>query len=201
VGLHVSSVADLGEINTGLEKIKYYLYFLNYYQFSDEVVDAFLAELPELEQHFARLGNAVVITSIENVDFYSETLNWHNICGIDPAEFGPALLICTLPPANFGPDNRVLVDTTEESPWVLLPLKQVCETKDDIISLLKKLVSSIKSGAPIQDFAIDEIYKYKDRPIISGKKLEYRGIEFDLEEAWKKASSRIKKIKGNRPPK
>jgi hypothetical protein len=92
MGLHVTSVAEIARKSEGVEGIDYYVYFLNYYQFSDEVVDAFVSEIPALESHFSELGNALLVTSLRNLHFAGDVLSWHNIVGLDADAVCPVLL-------------------------------------------------------------------------------------------------------------
>ena len=161
---------------------------MNYYQFSDDVVDQFIAEIPNLEQHFSKLGNALLITSLKNIHFYSDVLSWHNVVGVDPEKFGPCFLICTAPPSAFV-EGKIDVSfgssNADETPWVILPLQRFCNNAKDLNQLLKVVVDAMSQNKPLAGFEHDEIFRYMNRPIISGKP-KYLGMELDLRSLWRK---------------
>ncbi|OUS04482.1 hypothetical protein A9Q96_16230 [Rhodobacterales bacterium 52_120_T64] len=193
MGLHVTSLAEFTNRSDGIRDISYFVYFLNYYQFSDDIVDKFIAEIPTLERHFSELGNALLITSLRNVDFYSEVLSWHNVVGVDPENFGPSFLICTVPPSAFVEgkvDASFDSADTSEIPWIILPLQKFCDNAKDLNQLLKVVVGAMSQNKPLAGFEPDEIFRYMNRPIVSGKP-KYLGMEFDLQSLWRT----IKKIK------
>lgn len=195
MGLHISSLAQISEVDLGDTSVTYFVYFLNYYQFSDEIVDSFLKELPTLETHFRKLGNAVIITSIQNLDFYSDVISWHNVAGVDPKKFGPCILICDMPPSKFKSKNLEYCTPSTvgtNTPWIILPLHEICETASDLSKLLQRIVEAISKNTPLKEFGLDELYLYKKRPVITGK-ARIGGIEFDFRSAFNKVKSKLKK--------
>lgn len=181
MGLHVTSVAEIAD-NLG-EKggLNYFVYFLNYYQFSDELVDTFIDEMPALESHFSELGNVVLVSSIKNCDFYSDVLNWHNVTGFDPEDICPCLLISTTPPnviqAHVPGDGSLTM--TDNQPWAILEIKKLCNNAKDLRELLKKVVAAIARNEDIEFFAKVDTFLYEDRPIITVKP-EIYGVRVDL---------------------
>lgn len=198
MGLHVSSVAQIVNAAPELNAIKYFVYVLDYYRFSDGVMEAVTAELPSLEAHFARLGNAVIVTSVGNMDFASDVLSWHQVVGKDPSQICPAIFISSLPPAYFserrGSEDDYVHYTDEEfdttalvkTPWIILELGKLCENKQDVLKILKSVISDISEGNPLSDFEFTGSHEFENRPIVSGK-LKYVGVELDIQAAIAKS--------------
>lgn len=198
MGLHVSSVAQVANAAPELHGIKYFLYLLDYYQFADGVMEEVVAELPVLEAHFARLGSAVIITSVRNMDFASDVLSWHQIVGKDPSQICPAILITTLSPGYFVEkssasndsvsytDKEFDVSTSIKAPWIILELGKLCNSKQDVVKILRSIISDISEGRPLSDFQYTGAHEFENRPIVSGK-LEYHGVQFDIRAAIAKA--------------
>jgi len=200
MGLHVTSVAEIASKTEGLRGVDYFVYFLNYYQISDDVVDAFIQEIPALEGHFSKLGNAVLVTSIRNRDFYSDVLSWHNIVGLDAEKVCPCLLICTLAPSEFNQIETKQKSDDGERPWVILELKKYGNTPEDLRELLKKVVSAISRGKGLTEFEESDVFLYENRPIITGKPKLY-GVEFDIGSVFQKVKNKISKRKQSLPAK
>ena len=198
MGLHVTSVAEIALKTEGIQGVDYFVYFLNYYQISDDVVDAFIKEIPALEGHFSQLGNAVLVTAIKNTDFYSEVLSWHNIVGLDAEVVCPCLLICTLAPSEFNRDEPQQIRDGGERPWVILELRKCCSTAEDLRELLKNVVSAISRGEGLKEFEEKEVFNYGNRPIITGRPKVY-GVTFDFGSAFQKVKRKIVKRKQSLP--
>lgn len=199
MGLHVTSVAEISGVKN-LPEIKYFVYFLNYYQFSDELVDEFLFQLPSLEAHFSKLGNAVLVSGIRNVDFYSDVLSWHNVVGLNPADICPCLLNCSVPPSAFiqGEPRGKLPAAKGDAPWVILELRKLCSNAQELRDLLKSVVEAFARGVPISEFEEGETFQYRKRPIIHGKPKAY-GIELDPGALWERSGRRLlKKLRSRR---
>lgn len=170
------------------------MYILDYYQFSDGVMDEITSELPSLEAHFARLGNAVLVTSVGNIDFADDVMSWHQVVGRDPSEICPAIFISSLPPAYFSErrpaendrveftDNEFGTSASIQSPWIILELGKLCESKNDVLKLLKSIISDISLNKPLSDFEYTGSHEFENRPIVSGK-LKYAGVQLDLQAA------------------
>ena len=190
MGLHVSSVAQIANAAPELKGIEYFVYILDYYRFSDGLMEGLTAELPVLEEHFNRLGNALLITSIGNVDFFGDVLSWHQVVGMNPEDTCPAIFISTLPPSYFQDNREAVSDNVQytdedfeltgsiKCPWIILKLGDLCESKEDVIKVLKSIISDISNNKPIRDFEYTGTHSYQDRPIISGK-LKLYGVELD----------------------
>lgn len=189
MGLHVTSVAQIASKAPHLQGIKYFVYVLDYYNLGGEIMDALIAEIPNLESHFANLDNAVAISSVKNIDFANEVLSWHNCLGKDASEVCPAILICTLPPHYFL-DGGSTQDTDEETPWLLLQLGELCSDVDALKKLLRNIVQDIARGAPLSDFEAGRNFEHEERTIVSGK-LKYLGVELDHKELFKKIGARL----------
>lgn len=175
MGLHVTSIAKIASSAPHLQGIDYFVYILDYYKIGSEVMHALISELPNLESHFAEIGNAVAVSSVRNIDFANEVLSWHNCFGKDASEVCPAILICSLPPQYFLNDENEVLD---QNPWILLQLGELCRNADELKSLLQKVVRDIAQGKPLADFEVAAPMDHQNRPIFSGK-LKYAGVEFD----------------------
>ncbi|MEX0970097.1 MAG: hypothetical protein WD046_06600 [Paracoccaceae bacterium] len=189
MGLHVTSVAQITSSAPHLQGINYFVYILDYYNIGNAVMDALIEELPNLERHFARLGNAVVVSSVRNIDFANDVLSWHNCFGKDASEICPAILICSLPPQYFLEREREEID---QNPWILLQLGELCSSADELKKLLQQVTRDITQGKPLADFEAAAIMDHQNRPIISGK-LKYMGVELDHKFLFEKVRSTFKR--------
>ena len=199
MGLHITSIAEIAPKTEGLKGINYFVYFLNYYQFSSEVVDAFLKEIPALETHFNGLGNALLVTGVKNHDFYSDILSWHNIVGLEAEKVCPCILICTLPPADFGPSKVDHIQTDGQEPWIILELKDYCQTADELITFLKEVVSAISRNEELAFFEEKENFSYNQTPIFVGRPKLY-GMSLNFSAILNKTKKRLTKKRSALPP-
>ncbi|WP_368184268.1 hypothetical protein [Aestuariibius sp. HNIBRBA575] len=191
MGLHVTSVAQITSSAPHLQGIEYFVYVLDYYNIGNEVMDALIAELPNLERHFAKLGNAVAVSSVRNIDFADDVLSWHNCFGKDASEICPALLICSLPPQYFLENEG---EEKGQNPWLLLQLGELCSSADELKKLLQQVTRDITQGKPLADFEVAGVMDHQNRPIISGK-LKYMGVELDHKSLFKKIGGTFKRQK------
>ncbi|WP_346891491.1 hypothetical protein [uncultured Roseibium sp.] len=188
MGLHVTSVAQITSSAPHLQGIDYFVYVLDYYNIGLEVMDALVAELPNLERHFAELGNALIVSSVRNIDFANEVLSWHNCFGKDASEVCPALLICSLPPQYFLDRER---EEQDQAPWILLQLGELCNSTEGLKKLLQQVARDISQGKPLTDFEAVAVLEHQNRPIISGK-LKYMGVELDHKALFEKVRGTFK---------
>jgi hypothetical protein len=200
MGLHVTSIAEIARKSGQVDGIRCWVYFLNYYQFSDEVVQAFISEIPALEAHFSKLGNALLVTSIRNVDFYSDVLSWHNVVGLNPEKVCPCLFICTVPPSEFdGSGRRLSQAGTQdgEAPWFILELGKLCTNASELRNLVKRVVEAFAEEMSLEDFREEEVFNFRKRPIIHGSPT-YLGVSLNLGSLKDRAEQVIKSRRARR---
>ncbi|HTN13467.1 MAG TPA: hypothetical protein VL094_01530 [Sphingomonadaceae bacterium] len=193
MGLHVSSVAQVVANAPQIQGIGYFIYFLNYYNIEDDIMQALLEEIPHMEEHFSELGNAVAVSSVKNIDFADEVLSWHNVFGVDASEVCPAILICTLPPQHFQREPSQPYSEDSDVPWVLLSLREHCRTVPELKSLLRRVVEEVSKSSDLSDFSPTKLLKTNEgRPVISGE-LTYMGIKLHHSEIFKRIGDIFKR--------
>jgi hypothetical protein len=201
MGLHVTSVAEIARKSEGVKGINYYVYFLNYYQFSDEVVEAFVSEIPAMESHFSELGNALLITSLRNFHFAGDVLSWHNIVGLDADAVCPCLLICTMPPSAFIDVNgtaKKMAFKKDQVPWFILELGKLCSNATELRALVKKVVEAFSRGATLDEFREAEVFNFRKRPIVHGNPT-YMGVSLNLGALKDRVSQAVTSRRAKRP--
>lgn len=147
MGLYVHS---LGEIPTGAERA-YYLYLLDY-GWEEALGNAVRANLPRMADMASR-SNAVVIHGPRGVHFEDEVLSWHRVNGKDAKDILPAILLTTRHPSTFREsfDTRKSRKESRDA-LLLIPLRKVCKSSDDVVELIQKAFEDIKSTKRLSEF-------------------------------------------------
>jgi hypothetical protein len=122
-----------------------------------------------LKQNFGRMAtlasekkNAVVIMRTdEGVHFSDEVLSWHSINGDDAQknELLPAILITNRHPIEFKKRGESFSGKGAVEPnlkMILFPLKKCCSTTSEVVTLIQKIFTKIKSGEDLDNFNIVE---------------------------------------------
>jgi hypothetical protein len=147
MGLYVHS---LGEIPNGAERA-YYVYLLDY-GWEEPLGEAVRANLPRMADLASRT-DAVVIHGPRGVHFEDEVLSWHRVNGQDAADILPAILITTRHPSSFRESFRILRSDTETADaLLLLPLRKICSSPQDVADLIQRIFEDIKSKKRMPDF-------------------------------------------------
>lgn len=147
MGLYVHS---LGEIPTGTERA-YYLYLLDY-GWEEALGNSVRANLPRMADLASR-SNAVVIYGPRGVHFEDEVLSWHHVNGQDSKDILPAILITTRHPSTFHESFAPGKSTKESRDAILLlPLRKVCKSSDDVVELIRRVFEDIKGKKRLSEF-------------------------------------------------
>ena len=178
MGIHLSSIAQINSIEPALSGIRYFVYLINYYDIDDTVIDQLLTLVPGMNAEFSKLGNALSVSSVRNLDFANEALSWQNCFGVEADEVCPAILICTLPPLYFlsrlltnRPDDGAGSD--QDVPWILLSLKNRGRNINDLKQIIQRIVEEAAMGADISNFDQTRILRTIDgRPVIGAEASE-----------------------------
>jgi hypothetical protein len=147
MGLYVHS---LGEIPTGTERA-YYIYLLDY-GWEEALGNAVRANLPRMADMASR-SNAVVIHGPRGVHFEDEVLSWHRVNGQDAKDILPAVLITTRHPGTFRESFAPKKSKKESGDaLLLLPLRKVCKSSEDVVELIHRVFEDIKSKRRLSEF-------------------------------------------------
>lgn len=174
MGIHFSSIAQINSTSPETKGIKYFVYLINYYDIDGAVVERLLTSIPSMDEKLSKLGNAVSVSSVKNIDFANDALSWSNCFGVDAEEVCPAILVCTLPPQYFIPHiirrKAGHVDDDTDVPWLLLSLKDRGRDFDDLREIIMRVVEETSLGIDISNFSKARILRTKDdRPVLNGE--------------------------------
>jgi hypothetical protein len=147
MGLYVHS---LGEIPTDAKRA-YYVYLLDY-GWEEPLGEAVRANLPRMADMASR-SNAVVIHGPRGVHFEDEVLSWHHVNGQNAGDILPAVLVTTRHPSTF----RESFETKKsrrgnEDALLLIPLRKVCRSADDVVELIRRVFEDIKDKKRLSEF-------------------------------------------------
>ena len=168
MGLYVHS---MGELPTSAGR-DYYLYLLDY-GWDEPLGEAMRKNLPQMADKASR-SNAVVVYGPRGVHFEDEVLSWHHVNGEPAEKILPALLITTRHPSTiyelYGPAKGRPVPPDA---MLLIPLKKICQTAQDVADLIQKVFKDISAKKPLLDFQIThEMRKGKGRSLVDAIVLE-----------------------------
>ncbi len=173
MGIHLSSIAQINAIDPKLNRIRYFVYLINYYNIDDAVIEELLASVPTMNAEFSKFGNTVSVSTIKNLDFANDSLSWDNCFGVDAGEVCPAILICTLPPFYFLPGLLTPGTSRKEGveqdvPWVLLSLKDRGKNIEELRQIIQMIVKEFAMGSDISQFNLIRILHTIDRrPVLN----------------------------------
>jgi hypothetical protein len=147
MGLYVHSI---GEIPTNVGRA-YYVYLLDY-GWEEPLGSAVRANLPRMADLASR-SDAVVIHGPRGVHFEDQVLSWHHINGQDAGNILPAILITTRHPSTFRESFSLLrSDPKDRDALLLIPLRNICKTADEVADLIHRLFEDIKSKKRLSAF-------------------------------------------------
>ena len=149
MGLHVHSISNLPLSETRA----YYIYVLDYYSWDEPVSNSLQANFSKIESFCAK-NDAVMVKGLPDSHFYSDVLSWVGINGQDPGTVLPALLITTVHPRYFIEANNQQHAKDIRDSMVFLKIRDICKTPGEVVDLLEKVFSDIKSKKNIRDFTI-----------------------------------------------
>jgi len=187
MGLYVHS---LGEIPAAAKRA-YYVYLLDY-GWESRLGEAVRSNIPRMAD-LASKSDAVVIHGPRGVHFEDEVLSWHHINGRDAENILPAILVTTRHPRTF---RESFVTgrrrTSSDDALLILPLKKLCTTPDDVVDLIAKVFRDIEAKKAITGFeAAKEMRRGIGRAIVDAVILQPKigGIGFDLKKFFSKRKS------------
>ncbi|MFW5655711.1 MAG: hypothetical protein ACOCYW_08745, partial [Roseicyclus sp.] len=188
MGLKVSTIARL-PLDTDRE---YFVYFLDY-GWADEFSETLYQNFDQFAEGLAG-HKGLVLAGLHRQEFADEVLSWHQLNG-EPAEaLLPAILISGCHPEEFrgehqdsGRWERGEGGVRKHDGALLVPLREVCETPDDVVPLITAVLKSIRDGRKIADFTIrrrmDEPRHSADMFILQPN---LHGMGVDLRVVWEK---------------
>jgi hypothetical protein len=182
MGLYVHS---LGEIPNGTERA-YYVYLLDY-GWEEPLGSAVRANLPRMADLASR-SDAVVIHGPRGMHFEDEVLSWHRVNGQDAENVLPAILITTRHPSTFRESFSMLrTDPENRDALLLLPLRKVCNSADDVSHVIHRVFEDIKSKKRLSEFeAAKQMRRGVAGALVDAVILQPKlgGIGFDLKKLF-----------------
>ena len=150
MGLHVHNLGNLPNTVDGRD---YFIYVLDY-GWKEPLADALIANFTNMARK-ADETRSIVVAGIEPVHFTNDVFSWHSINGEEAEELLPAVMISTLLPSYFCEQNNGKRPASQiDDKLILIPLKSVCDTTDDVIKLINSIFRDIKAKKALSNFAI-----------------------------------------------
>ena len=153
MGLYVHNIGNLPVDDTR----QYFLYVLDY-GWQEPLTDALVANFRNMAR-MASETKSVVLAGIDPIHFANEVFSWHGISGEDGEKMLPALMITTLHPHYFRDHNCDGDRTKIKDALLLIPLKKVCKTKEDVVELIKTVLADIRQSKALPGFRIAKTLK------------------------------------------
>ncbi|MGE4670055.1 hypothetical protein [Yersinia enterocolitica] len=156
MGLHVHSLTNIPKS----EDRDYLIYLLDYGWHEP------LAEI--INNNFNKIANiaannrTIIIKGTELAHFENEVFSWHQINNERGDNILPAILITNAHPSYFKENNhgyRKATGLYKESKegdlkLILIPLKKICQTSTEVISLIENIFSDIKLEKYLSNFSV-----------------------------------------------
>ncbi|MGE0104964.1 MAG: hypothetical protein AB7H86_03230 [Blastocatellales bacterium] len=162
----------------------YFIYLLDY-GWDEPIADTLRKNFNKMAK-LASEYKAVVIMGLEGSHFNNEVLSFHNINGQPGDEVLPAILITTRHPHAFRDDSsynyRMLRENFTDR-MLLIPLKKICKTPQDVVLLIEKMFNDIEQKKTLADFqVVQELKKGKQGALADALLLEpnFAGIGINL---------------------
>ncbi|MHB9024850.1 MAG: hypothetical protein ACYC7E_11860 [Armatimonadota bacterium] len=177
MGLYVHNIGNLPVDDSR----KYFLYVLDY-GWQEPLTDTLVANFRNMAR-MASETKSVVVAGIDPVHFANEVFSWHGINGEDGEKMLPALMITTLHPSYFRDHNHEGDRTAVDDALLLIPLKKVCKTNDEVVELIKMIFADIRQGKALSGFHIaktlrkDGIRRFADAVILEPS---FAGVGIDV---------------------
>jgi hypothetical protein len=166
---------------------KYYVYLLDY-GWREPLGEALHKNFRRMADAASR-SDAIVLTGTRGTHFEDEVLSWHHINGYEATELLPAVLITTRHPAKIKESHRPPPRGSTPEPTdalLLIPLKKVCRTAEDVADLIEKIFSDIRSEKALTAFrVVEEMKPGRGRALVNAIVLEpnVAGVGINLKEA------------------
>ena len=155
MGLHIHNLGGL-PVESDL---KYFIYVLDY-GWKEPLTDTLIENFTNMARKAAET-KSVVIAGINPIHFANQVFSWHGINGEDGELALPAIMITSLHPKYFYENNHDGTSVAEiKDRLLLIPLKKVCKTTEDVVELIKSIFADIATGInPISFQVAKEIKK------------------------------------------
>jgi len=180
MGLYVHSLA---EIPSGARR-SFYVYLLDY-GWENSLGDAVRANIPRMADIASR-SSSVVIHGPRGVHFEDEVLSWHHINGEDADNILPAILVTTRHPRTFRESfGATILKADDEDALLLVPLKKICKTADEVVELVDKIFRDIQDRKVLAQFKLaKETRRGVGRALVDAVILKpsVSGIGFDVKQ-------------------
>ena len=141
----------------------YYIYLLEY-EWYEPLAEALSIALRNNYEGMADASSrdnksVIVMRTANGIHFNDDVLSYHNINGDDDPNLLPAILITNRHPAVFKKRAEGLLDKNEQDKLklIIIPLRQYCRTTNDVVTLVRKLLSQIREGKDLDHFAITDV--------------------------------------------
>lgn len=158
----------------------YYIYLLDH-GWDEPFGEAVRTNLPRMAD-LASKSDAVVVHGPRGVHFEDEVLSWHNVNGAPGGEMLPALLLTTRNPHTFREVYGPASHRAPEDALVLIPLRRVCETPNDVLRVIDHLFRDISGGKRLTDFEIvNELRGGVGRAIVNALILQPNASGFGID--------------------
>ncbi|WP_394224481.1 hypothetical protein [Alteromonas gracilis] len=187
MGLHVHNLGNLPNTVDGRD---FFIYVLDY-GWKEPLTDTLVANFTNMARK-ASESRSMVIAGIDPVHFANEVFSWHQINGEDGESMLPAIMISTLTPNYFYENNHHRRAASEiDDKLVLIPLKKVCESTDDVIKLIGSIFKDIEKKSELTGFeVVKKLQKGKGRRFADALILEpnFSGLGINLRSLFGKGS-------------
>ncbi len=151
MGLHIH---NLGGIPANTDR-KYFVYVLDY-GWKEPLTDTLIQNFTNMARQAAD-SQSVVVAGIDPIHFANQVFSWHGINGEDGEKVLPAVMVTALHPTYFmrnSSQDHMDPGSDIEDKILLIPLKRVCETTDDVVELIKSIFSDIRGEKNVLSFEI-----------------------------------------------
>ena len=154
-------VHDLGNLPDTLDGRDFFIYMLEY-GWHEPMTQALRDNFTNMAK-LAAGNRAAVVAGIEPVHFMNDVFSWHHINGEDADAILPAILISTLTPSYFRDNYQEYKGRGEiDDKLLLIPLRTICKTTEDVVSVVRSIFSDIKSKNTLSDFKVAKELKKRN---------------------------------------
>ena len=159
MGLHIH---NLGGIPVDTDR-RYFVYILDY-GWKEPLTDTLVQNFTNMARQAAET-ESVVVAGIDPIHFANQVFSWHGINGEDGESVLPAIMVTSLHPEYFKEENNGHGRRGEEirDKMLLIPLKEACNTTEDVISLIQSVFADIRGEKSVLSFKVAKELK-KDDP-------------------------------------
>lgn len=191
MGLHIHS---LGELPLNVER-KYYIYLLDY-GWREPLGEALQKNFKRMADRASRTS-AIVLSGTRGTHFEDEVLSWHHINGYEASDILPAILVTTRHPSSIKESNRPPQNGRTPKPTdalLLIPLRKVCRTAQDVADLIERVFADIGSEKPLTEFrVVKEMHSGRGAALVDAVVIEpnIAGVGVDLKKLLRGLFGRV----------